>query len=188
MPTIRMAPSAPAKAPRQAIWASDRIATCANGWACERLDRSAGVPGEASESQEESRMAGDAHDTIREFWRIQDEGDYSALSDLFAEDAVLVDPVFGRFEGREAIAAFMTKMNTEMKKVGAAFRLVELAGDDETAWAQWRAETNAGPRDGVGVLWERKGSRHVCILRGHSRSWSRAMGARGAGDVRSQPR
>ena len=102
-------------------------------------------------------MAGDAFETIRKFWEIQDEGDYSALSDLFADDAVLVDPVFGRFEGREAITGFMTKMNTEMKKAGASFRLVELAGDGETAWAQWRAETNAGPREGVGVYRVRNG-------------------------------
>ena len=58
-------------------------------------------------------MPGDAYDTIQKFWKIQDEGDYSALADLFAEDAVLVDPVFGRFEGRSAIASFMTKMNAE---------------------------------------------------------------------------
>ena len=102
-------------------------------------------------------MAGDAYDTIQRFWKIQDEGDYSALADLFAEDAVLVDPVFGRFEGRDAIAAFMTKMNSEMAKIGASFQLVELAGDAETAWAQWRAMTNAGPRDGVGVYRVRSG-------------------------------
>ena len=96
-------------------------------------------------------MAGDAEDTIRRFWQIQDEGDYSALSVLFADEAVLEDPVFGTFEGGEAIAGFMTKMNTEMAKVGATFRLVELAGDDHTAWAQWEVTTNTGDRTGVGV-------------------------------------
>ena len=96
-------------------------------------------------------MAGDAHDTIAEFWRIQDEGDYSKTAELFAEDAVLVDPVFGTFEGRDAIVEFMARMNAEMARRGASFELVELAGDDHIAWAQWRATTASGPREGVGV-------------------------------------
>jgi steroid delta-isomerase len=102
-------------------------------------------------------VAGDAYDTIERFWKIQDGGDYSKLTDLFAEDALLEDPVYGRFEGRDAIVGFMAKMNVEMKKIGATFQRVELAGDDETAWAQWRVETNAGPREGVGVYRVRNG-------------------------------
>jgi ketosteroid isomerase-like protein len=102
-------------------------------------------------------VAGDAYDTIKRFWEIQDDGDYSKLSGLFADDAVLVDPIFGTFTGAEAIAAFMEKMNVEMKARGASFRLVELAGDDETAWAQWEATTSAGDRQGVGVYRVRDG-------------------------------
>lgn len=41
----------------------------------------------------------DAQTTIENFWRIQDQGDYTALVGLFADDAVLVDPFFGSFEG-----------------------------------------------------------------------------------------
>jgi ketosteroid isomerase-like protein len=96
-------------------------------------------------------MAGDAYDTIKRFWEIQDEGDYSKLSALFADDAVLEDPVYGTFRGGAAIAEFMATMNVEMSKAGASFRLVELAGDDHTAWAQWEATTTKGPRQGVGV-------------------------------------
>lgn len=96
-------------------------------------------------------MAGEARDTIERFWRIQDEGDYSALTKLFAEEAVLDDPIFGRFEGREAIGAFLEKMNVETRKNGVSFRLVELAGDEETAWAQWSATMPDGERQGVGV-------------------------------------
>jgi steroid Delta-isomerase len=93
----------------------------------------------------------DAYETIRRFWEIQDGGDYSKLADLFSDDAVLVDPVFGTFTGGPAIAAFMQKMNVEMAKVGASFSLVELAGSGDTAWAQWKAVTNKGERTGVGV-------------------------------------
>ncbi len=102
-------------------------------------------------------MPGDAHDTIAEFWRIQDGGDYARTAELFAEDAVLVDPIFGTFEGRDAILEFMSRMNTEMAARGASFRLVELAGDDETAWAQWTATTSDGARHGVGVYRVRDG-------------------------------
>jgi steroid Delta-isomerase len=96
-------------------------------------------------------MPGHAFETIKEFWRIQDNGDYSLLAGLFADDAVLVDPLYGTFTGGVAIAGFMTKMNEAMAKAGASFRLVELAGDHETAWAQWSATTNKGDRTGVGV-------------------------------------
>jgi steroid Delta-isomerase len=96
-------------------------------------------------------MAGAAFDVIQRFWEIQDAGDYSALPPLFADDAELVDPVYGTFVGRDAIVGFMAKMNTEMRAIGASFRLIELAGDDETAWAQWEATTSRGTRHGVGV-------------------------------------
>jgi steroid delta-isomerase len=98
-------------------------------------------------------MAGDAHNTIKRFWEIQDEGDYAPLAALFADGAEVVDPVYGTFTGGTAIADFFTMMNVEMRKVGATFRLVDMAGDDETAWAQWEVTTTDGrpPRQGVGV-------------------------------------
>ena len=102
-------------------------------------------------------MAGDAYDTIKRFWGIQDEGDYAALAPLFADDAEVVDPVYGTFVGGEAIAGFFTMMNTEMAEAGASFRLVELSGDHETAWAQWEATTDRGVRHGVGVYRVRNG-------------------------------
>jgi steroid Delta-isomerase len=102
-------------------------------------------------------MAGQAYDVLRQFWTIQDDGDYAKLAPLFADHAELVDPIYGTFIGGEAIAAFMAKMNVEMKKVGASFRLVELSGDDETVWAQWEAVTNNGARTGVGVYKVRDG-------------------------------
>ena len=99
----------------------------------------------------------DAYDTLRRFWEIQDAGDYSLLAPLFSDDAVLEDPVYGTFTGGEAIATFMTKMNTEMAKLGASFELVELAGGGDVAWAQWSATTSKGDRSGVGVYKVRDG-------------------------------
>ena len=59
-------------------------------------------------------MPGEAQRVIEEFWRIQDAGDYTKLAPLFAEDALLEDPIWGRYRGREAILGFMTKMVEEM--------------------------------------------------------------------------
>lgn len=38
-------------------------------------------------------MPGQAQDVIERFWQVQDSGDYTQLVDLFAEDAVVEDPV-----------------------------------------------------------------------------------------------
>ena len=55
-----------------------------------------------------------AQETIELFWETQNSGDYTQVVPLFAKDAVLEDPFFGRFEGRDAIAGFMAKMVEEM--------------------------------------------------------------------------
>ena len=103
-------------------------------------------------------MSNDAYDTLQRFWDLQNSRDYTTVVELFADDAVLVDPIFGTFEGREAIGAFMAKMNVEMGKLDAAFDLVELSGGGDTAWAQWRVTTNdKPPREGVGVYRVRNG-------------------------------
>jgi alkanesulfonate monooxygenase SsuD/methylene tetrahydromethanopterin reductase-like flavin-dependent oxidoreductase (luciferase family)/ketosteroid isomerase-like protein len=98
-----------------------------------------------------------ADEVARRFWQIQDGGDYERLSALFAEDAVLEDPVYGTFRGADAIAGFMARMNVEMRARGVSFRLVELAGAGEAAWARWEADTGAGPRTGVGIYRVRDG-------------------------------
>lgn len=102
-------------------------------------------------------MAGDADDTLRRFWRIQDAHDYGALAELFADDAVFVDPAFGTFEGRAAIAEFLDRVTSEMADRETTFRLVELAGEDESAWARWEAVSPAGVRSGVGIYRVRDG-------------------------------
>ena len=110
----------------------------------------------------EAHEVNEAYDTLKEFWGIQDGGDYSKLSSLFSDEAVLVDPVYGTFTGGEAIAGFMTKMNTERAKAGASFRLVEMSGavdacGEGTVWAQWTAATKKGDRTGVGIYRTRNG-------------------------------
>jgi ketosteroid isomerase-like protein len=98
-----------------------------------------------------------AKQTIEQFWRIQDEGDYTRVVELFAEDAILVDPFFGTFNGKKAIAGFMAKMNEEMKNRETDFVVREIAGAGETAWAQWVAKTPAGDTEGCGLYKVRDG-------------------------------
>ena len=59
-------------------------------------------------------MAGQAQRVIEKFWQIQDDGDYTKLAPLFAENAILEDPIWGTYRGRDAILSFMTKMVDEM--------------------------------------------------------------------------
>jgi ketosteroid isomerase-like protein len=93
----------------------------------------------------------DALATIKTFWQIQDGHDYTRLVQLFADDAILDDPFYGRFEGRAAIAGFMAKMNEEMTQQRIRFTLVECAGGGDTGWAQWIAHTPDGERQGCGL-------------------------------------
>lgn len=92
----------------------------------------------------------DAAEVLTRFWAIQDEGDYERLAELFAADAELVDPMFGTFRGPE-IPAFFQRMNDEIAALGVRFRLLELAGSGEVAWARWEAVGAGAPRTGVGL-------------------------------------
>ncbi len=96
-------------------------------------------------------MPGEAQRVIERFWRVQDQGDYTELAPLFAPDAVLDDPVYGRFEGREAILKFMTMMVSEMGHREIHFTLDEVCGDDHAVWARWTMHSPAGTRGGVGI-------------------------------------
>lgn len=92
-----------------------------------------------------------AADVITNFWTTQDKGDYTATVQLFAEDALFEDPVYGTFEGRDAIAGFMQKMNRVMAEQKTHFEVTHIAGDDAVAWAQWIAKTPNGDIHGCGL-------------------------------------
>ena len=96
-------------------------------------------------------MSGEAQRVIEEFWRIQDEGDYTRLAPLFAEDALLEDPVWGTHKGRDAIHGFMTAMVKEMGERKIHFTVDEICGDDHAVWARWTMHSPEGSRGGVGI-------------------------------------
>ncbi|GAA4042675.1 hypothetical protein GCM10022213_11340 [Parerythrobacter jejuensis] len=102
-------------------------------------------------------MPGQAQATIERFWQIQDEGDYTKLVDLFAEDAVLEDPVWGTYNGRDAILKFMTTMVSEMGERKIHFTVDEICGDDHAVWARWTMHVPGGSRGGVGIYKVRDG-------------------------------
>ncbi|MEL7190490.1 MAG: nuclear transport factor 2 family protein, partial [Pseudomonadota bacterium] len=95
--------------------------------------------------------SGEAQRVIEEFWRIQDEGDYTKLAPLFAQDALLEDPIWGRYEGRDAILGFMTTMVKEMSERQIHFTVDEICGDTHAVWARWTMHSPDGSRGGVGI-------------------------------------
>ncbi|MEM7017787.1 MAG: nuclear transport factor 2 family protein [Pseudomonadota bacterium] len=96
-------------------------------------------------------MAGDAYNTIQKFWQIQNAGDYRKTVELFAENGVIEDPIYGRFEGIEAIGGFMAKMVEVIGGQNMRFELVQLSGDETTAWAQWKMIAPDREVNGCGV-------------------------------------
>ena len=96
-------------------------------------------------------MPDSAQTVIQRFWDIQNSGDYTQVVPLFSDDAILEDPFFGKFEGREAIAGFMTKMVEEMGQRKTRFTVKEIAGGGEVAWARWIAHTPEGDVEGCGL-------------------------------------
>ena len=96
-------------------------------------------------------MAGYAQRTIERFWEIQDSGDYTQLVELFAEDALIEDPVWGNHKGREAIARFMSTMVKEMGARKIHFTVDEICGDDHIAWSRWTMHSPDGSRGGCGI-------------------------------------
>lgn len=96
-------------------------------------------------------MTGQAQATIERFWQIQDSGDYTKLVELFAVDALLEDPIWGIYRGREAIMGFMTTMVKEMGEREIHFTVDEICGDDHAVWARWTMHSPAGTRSGCGI-------------------------------------
>ncbi len=82
-------------------------------------------------------MPGPAEDLIREFGRIEADQRYTKLVDLFVEDGVYCDPLFGPQRGKDQILTFMAMMEDLVPKAGARFDFVECQGDTTCGWARW---------------------------------------------------
>jgi ketosteroid isomerase-like protein len=82
-------------------------------------------------------MAGPAYDLIAEFWDQERDQRYTAHADRFSDDAVFVDPLFGRMDGRARIREFMELMERVVPAGGVSFELVDVDGGTTCAWSRW---------------------------------------------------
>ena len=97
-------------------------------------------------------MADDAKAVIQRFWDIQDDGgEYTRLVDLYAEDAVLVDPFFGTINGKQAIGEYMKKMVELAGQSGGRFERQDICADGEAAWVRWDWIMPERTTDGVTI-------------------------------------
>lgn len=92
-----------------------------------------------------------AKEVIETFWEIQDGGDYTKVINLFAEDALFEDPVYGTFNGKAEILDFMKKMNIEVHSREMVFRAKKIDGGGKVAWAQWIVNSPEGEVEGCGL-------------------------------------
>ena len=57
---------------------------------------------------------------------------------------MFTDQTSGDFVGKEAITAFMNRMDTEMTARGVTFSLDDCAGDETVGWSQWTCHLPGG--------------------------------------------
>ena len=98
----------------------------------------------AARESKRTTSAGPAADLVARFWELQTTARYGELAALFADDATFTDQVYGVFEGREAVGAYLARMETEMPASGARFTLDDFAGDRNVAWSQWTCHVPNG--------------------------------------------
>ena len=81
-------------------------------------------------------------ETYRKFVAIRDEIDvgkkpWTALADFFTEDAVYIDPAWGRVEGREAIRSFFVGSMTGLTGHGWSTPEIWTMADGHRVVSQW---------------------------------------------------
>ena len=90
---------------------------------------------------------------IRSYWAIiEKEQNYSALSDFYLPESVLIDPVYGPFKGYDAIKAFLQKVTADMHELDISFTVAEVAGEGDIGWSRWCFQLPDGSKkEGVSV-------------------------------------
>ncbi len=90
---------------------------------------------------------------INTYWAtIEKDQDYSALSNFYLPESVLIDPVYGPFEGRGAIQAFLARVTADMRELNISFTLAEVAGEGDVGWSRWLVHLPDGSqKEGVSV-------------------------------------
>lgn len=74
------------------------------------------------------------------------EQDWPALADLFTDDAVYIDPAWGRIEGRDEIRTFMAESMTGLEDWTFPIEFIAIEGDDVVI--KWTQELPGTKPDG----------------------------------------
>ncbi|MCX2982010.1 nuclear transport factor 2 family protein [Halieaceae bacterium IMCC14734] len=96
-------------------------------------------------------MPSTARELIEQFWEIQNAGDYTRLIELFSDDAVLEDPLYGTVVGKKNIAVFMQTMNEATAEQQVHFEAREICGGTDAAWCKWEAMMPDRSVEGCGI-------------------------------------
>ena len=90
---------------------------------------------------------------LEKYWAtIEKEQNYSALAGFYSQESVLVDPVYGPFEGSENIKAFLDKVTADMADLNVTFTVAETAGEGDVGWSRWVIHMPDGSeKEGVSV-------------------------------------
>jgi len=90
---------------------------------------------------------------LDQYWRtIEKDQDYAALAGFYADDAVLIDPVYGPFKGIDRIAEFLLNVTDAMRQLHVTFSVVETAAICDVGWSRWLVHLQDGTcKDGVSV-------------------------------------
>ena len=98
-------------------------------------------------------MKKDTKAIIDEYWAaLAREQNYSAALDYYLPHSVLIDPIYGRFDGFEAIKGFLEQVTAEMAGLNVTFEVQETAGTGDVGWSQWIINLpNGETKDGVSV-------------------------------------
>jgi hypothetical protein len=101
-----------------------------------------------NESAANEEAAPGAMAVMQAFWDNTDANRFAANGDLLAEDIVFIDPIWGRFEGREAASQFLASFEGQGDGCCTLDRLV---ADGNVGWAFWTLHTPEGDQPWVGV-------------------------------------
>jgi steroid delta-isomerase len=101
----------------------------------------------------ESTINNENEKLLKEYWAcIEQQQNYSEIQRFFAQDALLVDPIYGSFEGALSIGEFLQRVTIDMQDQNVTFTLVEYAAQGDVGWSRWSFHLPDGSqKDGVSI-------------------------------------
>ena len=95
----------------------------------------------------------DNEQLLKEYWAcIEQQQNYSDILRFFAPNALLVDPIYGPFEGAQNIGEFLQRVTADMGDQNVTFTLVEYAAQGDVGWSRWSFHLPDGSqKDGVSI-------------------------------------